>query len=102
MSANKKTVMKYMEGFNETNHAKILSCLTEDVVWELPGVYLHKGKVAFDKEIDNAAFTGSPIIRINRLTEENNIVIAEGTVQAKRKDGVVMNTNPIIKTSSSA
>ena len=91
MSLNKQTVNKYMEGFNATDHAKILSCLTEDVIWELPGVYQHQGKAAFDKEIENEAFTGKPIIRLSRLTEENNIVIAEGTVQAKKKDGVLLN-----------
>ena len=87
---NKETVARYMEGFNSTDHAKILSCLTEDVIWELPGVYLHKGKSAFDKEIENEAFTGSPIINVSRMTEENNVVIAEGTVQAKKKDGTIL------------
>jgi len=91
LSKNKITVEKYMEGFNATDHAKILSCLTEDVIWELPGVYHHEGKDAFDKEIENEAFTGKPIIKISRLTEENNIVIAEGTVQAKKKDGAILN-----------
>lgn len=90
MSINKKTVNRYMEGFNATDHAKILSCLTEDVTWELPGVYLHKGKAAFDKEIENEAFTGSPVIKVIRMTEENNVVIAEGTVQATKKDGTVL------------
>lgn len=87
MSANKNTVTRYMEAFNATDHSKILSCLTEDVVWELPGVYLHKGKAAFDKEIENDAFTGSPIINTTLLVEENNVVVAKGTVQAKKKDG---------------
>lgn len=91
ISNNKKTVAKYMEGFNATDHAKILSCLTEDVIWELPGAYHHEGKAAFDKEIENPAFTGKPIIKVNRMTEENNIVIAEGTVQARKKDGTVIN-----------
>lgn len=90
MSINKKTVNRYMEGFNATDHAKILSCLTEDVTWELPGVYLHKGKAAFDKEIENEAFTGSPVIKVIRMTEENNVVIAEGTVQATKKNGTVL------------
>jgi ketosteroid isomerase-like protein len=90
MSINKKTVNRYMEGFNATDHAAILSCLAEDVTWELPGVYLHKGKAAFDKEIENEAFTGSPVIRVSRMTEENNVVIAEGTVLAKKKDGTVL------------
>ncbi len=91
MSNNKKTVHKYMAGFNAGDHAKILSCLTEDVVWELPGAYLHRGKAAFDKEIENEAFTGKPIIKVNRLTEEANVVIAEGTVVAKKKDGTTLN-----------
>lgn len=87
MSRNKKTVEKYMEGFNATDHAKILSCVTEDVEWELPGVYLHKGKAAFDKEIENEAFTGKPVITMTRMTEQDNVVIAEGTVLATKKDG---------------
>ena len=90
MSTNKQTVTRYMEGFNATDHAKILSCLTEDVIWELPGAYVHKGKAAFDKEIENEAFTGSPVIEVSRLTEENDVVIAEGTVEAKKKDGTVL------------
>lgn len=91
MSLNKETVTRYMAGFNEKDHAVILSCLTEDVVWELPGVYLHSGKAAFDKEIENEGFTGKPIIHVNRLTEQDDVVIAEGTVQATKKDGTVIN-----------
>lgn len=52
MSQNKNTIQKYMDSFQETNHEKILSCLTQDVIWEMPGVYLHHGKEAFDKEIE--------------------------------------------------
>lgn len=90
MSKNKETVKRYMDGFNATDHSKILSCLTNDVVWELPGVYLHKGKAAFDKEIENEAFTGKPVIHVSRLTEEDGVVIAEGTVRAMKKDGTIL------------
>lgn len=90
MTDNKKTVARYMDAFNETNHAAILSCLTEDVVWELPGVYLHKGKAAFDKEIENEAFTGKPVITVTRMTEEDNVVIAEGSVIATTREGAVL------------
>lgn len=83
---NKKIVEDYMEGFRRSDHAAILACLTEDVEWILPGSRLG-GKAAFDKEIENPAFTGRPVIHITRLTEENNVVIAEGRVQASRKDG---------------
>jgi ketosteroid isomerase-like protein len=91
MTKNKRTVEKYMEAFNELDHAKILSCLTDDVEWVLPGAFHHVGKQAFDKEIENDAFSGKPIIAITRMTEENDVVIAEGSVEARKKDGEVLN-----------
>lgn len=87
MSDQKQIVEKYMDGFRSTDHEKILSCLTEDVVWEMPGFYLHNGKAAFDKEIENANADGHPAIEVIRLVEEGNIVVAEGNVKAKMKDG---------------
>ena len=87
MSVNKTTVQQYMDGFRASDHATILDCLTDDVVWEMPGHYRHEGKVAFDGEIENENFTGSPTIQITRMIEENNIVIAEGAVQGKMKNG---------------
>lgn len=87
MTANKKTVEQYIDGFRRSDHQMILECLTDDVVWIMPGVYEHKGKEAFDKEIENENFVGSPTIQIKRLTEENDVVIAEGAVQGKMKNG---------------
>ena len=40
----------------------------------------------FDKDIENEAFTGSPTIVVTRVTEENDVVLAEGSVRAERKD----------------
>jgi uncharacterized protein len=91
MSKNKKIVEKYIDGFNNSDHGKILSCLTDDVEWILPGVFHLKGKDAFDKEIENPAFVGRPTIIVTRMIEENNIVIAEGTVRAKKKDAEFIN-----------
>jgi ketosteroid isomerase-like protein len=91
MSENKKTVEKYMDGFRKSDHGLILSCLTDDVEWEMPGTFHLFGKEAFDKEIENDAFVGSPTIDIIRMTEENDVVIAEGSVQARRKAGGVLN-----------
>jgi ketosteroid isomerase-like protein len=91
MSANKKTVEKYMDGFNKSDHKQILSCLTEDIEWILPGVFHLKGKEAFDKEIQNPAFEGKPVIVVTRAIEENNVFITEGTVRAKKKDAEYIN-----------
>ncbi len=90
MLENKTTIQKYMDGFRASDHSKILSCLTEDIYWEVPGFFSVTGKQAFDKEIENDAFVGRPQITILSLVEENNIVIAEGTVQSLKKDSGIL------------
>ena len=87
MSENKSTVERYLEGFRRSDHAQILSCLTDDVEWEMPGAFHLVGKPAFDKEIENDAFVGRPTITTIRMVEENDVVVVEGRVQAKRRDG---------------
>lgn len=91
MSPNKHTVQKYMNAFARTDHAEVLSCLTDDVEWDIPGAFHVAGKEAFDKEIENDAFVGSPTITVTRMTEEHDLVIAEGTVRCARKDGGFLN-----------
>jgi uncharacterized protein len=87
MTENKRIVRKYMDGFIASDHLKILSCLTDDIIWDMPGYFHLTGKEAFDREIENDHFEGSPIIRIIRMVEENNVVVAEGSVQAKIRAG---------------
>ena len=91
MTENKRTVQNYLDGFRKSDHEQILSCLTEEIVWEMPGAFHLVGKAAFDKEIENDAFTGKPAIREIRLVEEDDVVIAEGAVQAKKRDGALFN-----------
>ncbi|MFH7012472.1 nuclear transport factor 2 family protein [Flavobacterium sp. FlaQc-52] len=90
MSVNKETIEEYMNAFKVSDHDRVLACLTDDVVWEMPGIYQHVGKEAFDKEIENENFIGSPTIQIIKLIEENNIVIAEGAVQGMIKNGNIL------------
>ena len=90
MSENKNIVQKYINGFIASDHAMILSCLTDDIHWYMPGFINLTGKEAFDKEIENDYFEGSPTIKIIRMVEENNIVVAEGSVQSKIKAGGIL------------
>jgi ketosteroid isomerase-like protein len=87
MSLNKNTVRKYIDGFNQTDHAQILSCLTDDVEWLMPGAFHVVGREAFDREIENDATTGNPVVKIARMVEENDVVIAEGTVRVAWRAG---------------
>lgn len=88
--SNKKVVESYIDGFNKSDHAQVLSCLTDDVTWEMPGFFLKTGKQEFDSEIENEAFEGRPNVTIIRMIEENNIVVAEGAVKSKMKNGVLL------------
>lgn len=90
-SANKRTVEKYMDAFGRSDHPEILSCLTDDVEWILPGLFHLKGKEAFDAEIENPAFVGNAAITVTRVTEEGEVVVAEGRVRAARRDGGTLN-----------
>lgn len=91
MSENKKTVESYMNAFEKGDRQRVLACLTDDVVWILPGVFHLKGKKEFEGEIRNDAFQGDPEITVTRMTEENDIVITEGSVRAQKKSGEFIN-----------
>jgi len=90
MSENKRTVGRYMDAFGRTDHQAILACLTDDVEWIIPGAFHARGKEAFDQEIENDAFIGHPAITVTRLTEEDDVVVAEGAVRTQRKDGAIL------------
>lgn len=90
MTENKSVVAEYLDGFRKSDHAQVLSCLTDDVEWEMPGAFHLTGKEAFDGEIENEAFVGRPEISVMRMVEEDDVVIVEGTVRANRRDGGVL------------
>jgi ketosteroid isomerase-like protein len=89
-SANRLTVQRYMEAFHDSDHAAVLECLTDDVEWYLPGAFRLRGKAAFDREIENPAFVGRPDIQVHRYVEQGDVVVAEGTVRTRRKEGEVL------------
>ena len=91
MSENKRTIDRYIDGFRNGDHAQVVSCLTDDVEWEVPGAFHIAGKTAFDKEIENPAFTGRPTITTSRMIEEDDVVVTEGTVRTQRVSGEVLN-----------
>ncbi len=91
MTENKRTVERYMDGFRRGDHAAILSCLTDDVEWLIPGFFHATGKDAFDAQIENEGFVGRPIITTTRTTEENDVVVAEGTVRTQKASGEHVN-----------
>jgi len=78
-----------LESFNQASRERILSLLTEDVVWDIPRTHLGaghaSGKDAFVAEAAKAP-TGT-VSTITRLVEEDDVVVAEGTVSTTTPDG---------------
>jgi len=45
--SNKRVVETYMEGFNTSDHTKILSCLAKDIIWDVQGAFQYRGERQF-------------------------------------------------------
>lgn len=80
-----------MQGFRASDALRILACLTDDVEWVIPGAFRVQGKEEFAKHIVDAAFVAHPSITVTRMTEEHDVVVAEGAVRTQRKDGTFLN-----------
>jgi ketosteroid isomerase-like protein len=79
LAARKQAVQQYFEGFRRSDHEAILALLSDDVVWDLPGFRHLEGRAAFDSEIENPDFEGSPRIEIDRFLADGDTVVAYGT-----------------------
>ena len=90
MTPNARTVETYMDGFRRTDRRQILSCLTDDVEWVIPGGFHVRGKDGFAAHIVDEGFAEHPSITIDRLIEAGDVVVAEGSVRAPRRDGTVL------------
>jgi ketosteroid isomerase-like protein len=87
MPSNAETVHTYLEGFRRSDHGMVLSCLTDDVEWVIPGFFRIHGKEEFEGHIEDEGFSGPPEIDLTRLTDAGDMVFAEGEVRGKRSDG---------------
>jgi len=86
MSSNKKLIEKHLA---TTDRSKLGELLADDVEWVEwgdgvpPAGILTQGKEAFLKNYGDDELRSE----IHRLTEENDVVVAEGTAHVTRKDG---------------
>jgi hypothetical protein len=77
MSVRKNVVEAYINGYVTGDNARILACLTDDIVWEIRGYKGLAGKEAFAAEI-TAQGDALPSMTINRLIEDDGGVVATG------------------------
>lgn len=90
MSRNKQTVETYIDGFTKLDHEQILSCLTDDIQWTVFGAYRVHDKQAYAEHITEPGFSTPPALRIVHMVEEDDVVMAELSGEARRDDGELM------------
>jgi ketosteroid isomerase-like protein len=86
-TARTTVIEHYFDGFRRSDHDLILACLTDDVVWDLPGYRSLAGKEAFDGEIENPEFVGSPELVVDRMIEGDDAIVVIGSGEGKRRNG---------------
>lgn len=84
---NRETVERYLDGFRRTDHAQILGCLTDDITWTVFGAFHLAGKAAYDAAIEGPGFAGDPDIRVVRMVEEGDTIMAELVARVPQQDG---------------
>ncbi len=55
-----------------------------------PGVFTVVGKEACARVIEHEAFVGSPTVTVTRMVEEADVVVVEGTVEHRKREGGVL------------
>jgi ketosteroid isomerase-like protein len=89
MSPNKKVIETYLAS---TDRSKVAPLLADDVEWVewgdgVPPTGIRtRGKAAFIQNFGDDELR----TQITRMTEENNVVVAEGTVRVHKKDGRIL------------
>jgi ketosteroid isomerase-like protein len=88
-SKNKGIIRKLNKAFEADDVEAILSCLADDVRWDVAGYFTAIGKEEFRKQIHNEAFVGAPTITIINEIAEGDYVAVEGRVESRMKTGVL-------------
>jgi ketosteroid isomerase-like protein len=88
---NKEVIRKLNKGFEQDEVDAILSCVSDDVHWYVPGAFTAHGKEEFRQQIHNENFVGTPTITIKNEVAEGDYVAVEGSVTSRFKDGNMFN-----------
>ena len=86
---NKEIIRKLNKGFEADDTEVILSCLADDIRWDVAGAFTAIGKEEYRWQIHNENFVGAPTLTIKNEIAEGNFVAVEGRVECKMKGGSI-------------
>lgn len=76
MSHHQQTVRTYASGFATGDLARILSCVSDDLVWEFNGHEAGEGKAAFEEQVIRDLGVCTAEVTIERFVEQDGVVVA--------------------------
>ncbi|MBA8823774.1 ketosteroid isomerase-like protein [Saccharopolyspora lacisalsi] len=76
MSRHQQIIRTYTSGFATCDLARILSCVSDDLVWEFNGQQVGQGKAAFEEQMARDLASGAAEVTIERFVEQGDAVVA--------------------------
>ena len=90
-SPRKRTIRRYIDGYNRLDEQQIRTCLAERVKWTVLGDYQATGsRLAPCSKTPSVSNKSAPRITIRRLTEEGETVVAELLTEVDQTDGSIL------------
>lgn len=76
MSQHQQTIRTYASSFATGDLARILSCVSDDLVWEFNGHKAGEGKAAFEEQMTRDLEAGTAEVTIESFVEQDDAVVA--------------------------
>ena len=77
----------YVDGFRAGDHAAVLACLTDDVIWDIVGHATAAGADEFETLIDGPEGASLPRLTLDSTVVEDHVVAAFGAGEFEDADG---------------
>jgi len=91
---NKKEIVnKILEGFCERNPDKVLPYVSDDISWDINNHHVAVNKEECAKQVVDPDSAGKPVIKINNMIEENDLVAVQGECECEMKEVGLIQVN---------
>ena len=86
-SARQRVLDRYLDGFRAGDHEAILSCLTEDVTWDIVGHARAADRAEFEALIDGPPGSRLPRLTVDLTVEQDEVIAVFGSGEFDGPDG---------------
>ncbi|HEV2316151.1 MAG TPA: nuclear transport factor 2 family protein [Thermoplasmata archaeon] len=92
MTDRKRVIGQWAECFAQQDWKRMLTLFTDDIErWEVGAPNRTHGKAEFERDVLPGPEVARLGMQVDRMIEEGNVVVADGTAQVVKKDGATIN-----------